>query len=413
MSENLPSSPRIPFFDNIRYLIIFTVVVMHAGSAYSNLVPLWPMPDESKSKSFDVILLIWDIFGMPVLFFIAGYFALPSLRRKKSVGLFLKSKFKHLGIPFVLFLFFVLPVIFYLLKYSRSEISAISPLEYWFQFVLMAADLKVRYFQPSDIFNQGHLWFVSLLIFFFVLFALAYRLKTKLMHGKFESNEKQSSPDAKAVILTLLFVGLATAFGSILVSLFFSDSIQVSIGSILVFQPVKLPMYFGYFLFGIYACSRNWFVQRDLPGPILMWLTACIVFSLAFLDILDAFVKAGPPYSFKILVTVWILSSFLCLAYFVLLSKFAFRHWNSTSKINQSFARNSFYIYLVHVPIVLALQFFFLSWNIPVFVKIIIISVISIALSYAISQYLINPAPKLSIVLLLSGFILFLVFMAP
>ena len=413
MSENIPSRPRIPFFDNLRNLIIVSVVVIHSGSSYANLVPLWPMLDESRSQFFDIFLLIWDIFGIPVLYFIAGYFVLPTLHRKKSVGLFLKSKFKHLGIPFVLFLFFVLPVVFYLIKYAGSEKFSISLLDYWIQFVLMAADFKVGYFNPNDIFDQGHLWFVSLLIFFFILFALAYQLKTKLIPGRLESNEKPSPSDSKAVIFTLLFVGFATAFGSILVSLFFPDSARVNIGNIIFFQPVKFPVYFGYFLFGVYAYSRNWFVQTELPGRILTWLAVCIVLSLAFLGTLDAFMKAGPPYNLKMTVIVYILSSFLCLSYLILLVKFSARHWNNASKINQRFARNSFYIYLVHIPFVLILQFLFLNWDISIFVKFGIVSVVSIALSYAISQYLISPAPKLSIVLLLSGFVLFLVFMTP
>jgi hypothetical protein len=393
--------------------MILSVVVLHAGLAYSNLVPWWPVLDVSRSQFFDIFILIWDTFGIPVLYFIAGYFTLPTLRRRKSVGLFLSSKFKRLGIPFVLSLFLIVPLMPYLGQYTRSENSAISPLEIWIQFVFKATDFKVGYLKPSDIFSHGHLWFVSLLILFFVLFALAYKIKTKLKPDQLESNEINSPPKTKAVILTLIFVGLATALGSILVLRFFSDSSWVNICNILIFQPVRLPLYFGYFLFGIYVYSRNWFVQRDLLGPIIMWLTACIVLSLAFLGAIDAFVKTNPPYNIQMVVTYYMLRSFLCLSFLCLLITFAFRHWNHTSGINQSFSRNSFYIYLIHMPIILILQLFFLNWNISIFVKFTIISALSIILSYAISQYLIKPTPKLSIVLLVSGFILFSVFMAP
>lgn len=412
MSENLPSHPRIPFLDSIRSLMVLSVVVVHSAIAYSNLIPWWPVLDENRSEFFDFFLMSRDIFGIPILYFVAGYFALPALRRKKSVGLFLKYKFKVLGIPFVLFLFFVIPIMIYFLQYARTGSFVISPLEIWIQFLYKAVDLKVGYARPSDLFSHIHLWFVSLLIFFFVLFALACQLKTKLKAEKRESYEIKSAPNTREFILTLLFVGIATALGSILAQQFFLETDWVNIFNILIFQPTKFPIYFGYFLFGIFAYSRNWFIQGDLPGPIIMWLTACIVLSPAFLRILDALAKAGPP-SLVMVVIVSMLRSFLCLAFLVLLIKFAFRHWNSASNFNQMFSRNSLYIYLIHMPLVLTLQFFFLNWDISIFIKFTIILAISISLSYAISQYLIRPAPKLSIALLLSGFILFLVFMPP
>lgn len=398
MNENLPSHPRIFFLDNLRYLMILSVVVLHAGLAYSNLVPWWPVLDSSRNQFFDIFLLIRDTFGMPVLYFIAGYLALPTLHRRKSVGSFLKSKFKRLGIPFILSLFFIVPIMPYLGQYTRSENSAISPFEIWIQFVFGATDLKIGYLKPNDIFSHGHLWFVSLLIFFFVLFALAYQIKITFRPDKLESNEIKSPPKTKTVILTLIFVGLATGLGSIFVSRFFPNSSWVNICNILIFKPVRLPLYFGYFLFGIYVYLRDWFVQRDLPSSVIMWLTACIVLSLAFLGALDTFVKTNPPYNIQIIVTYHMLHSFLCLSFFCLLITFAFRYWNSGSRINQSFARNSFYIYLIHMPIVLILQFFFLNWNISIFVKFAIISALSILLSYTISQYLIKSRPKISIV---------------
>ena len=157
MNENLPSPPRIPFLDNLRSLLILSVVVLHSGLAYSNLVPWWPVLDSSRSQFFDIFLLIRDVFGMPVLYFIAGYLALPTLRRRKSVGLFLRSKFKRLGIPFVLSLFFIVPIMPYLGQYTRSENSGISLFEIWIQFLFRATDLKVGYLKPSDIFSHGHL----------------------------------------------------------------------------------------------------------------------------------------------------------------------------------------------------------------------------------------------------------------
>ena len=89
---------RLLFFDNVRSLAVLLVVLFHAAISYSNVVPWWYVVDSSRSQLFDVFTAILAVFVMPVLFFVAGYFALPSLQHKGPTA-FLKSKFKRLGIP--------------------------------------------------------------------------------------------------------------------------------------------------------------------------------------------------------------------------------------------------------------------------------------------------------------------------
>ena len=101
---NTTSQNRLVFLDNLRYFIVLLVVILHVSISYANVgAPWWYVVDANKHAFFDILIIVLDSFIMPVLFFIAGYFALNSIRQK-TLDAFIVSKLKRLGIP--LFFFF-------------------------------------------------------------------------------------------------------------------------------------------------------------------------------------------------------------------------------------------------------------------------------------------------------------------
>ena len=71
--------------DNLRYLMVVSVLIYHSIGAYATIAPHWIVHD-TGSLMADMIRELFDVFMMPVLFFIAGYFALDSLRKKGAGG---------------------------------------------------------------------------------------------------------------------------------------------------------------------------------------------------------------------------------------------------------------------------------------------------------------------------------------
>jgi len=409
MNKTTHSYPRIQFLDNLRSLMVLLVVVFHAGLSYSHIVRWWPVSDANKSSFFDNFIFIFDTFALQFLYFIAGYFALPTLHRKLNAGIFVKSKLKSLGIPFVICVFFIVPIMPFLGRYTRAITPSVNFWEFWVQFVAGATDLKITYLGSGEIFSRfshGHLWFISLLLFFFIAFALGHKIGAKFKPQSPESCAKNKPPQTQSVIFTLLAVGLATAFGSILVSLFFPTKGWTNIYNVLIFRPVRLPSYLGYFIFGIFAYSKNWFTQKGLPGPVMVWLTGCIILSYAYLGPIRTLFVTHQANNIQAVVTYHLLHSFLGLSIFCLLMIFAFRYWSNASRINQNLAKSSFYIYLVHLPIVLVLQMILLNLSISIFLKFIFVSILSIFVSYGLCHYIIQRSPRLSIALLLSAYVL-------
>ena len=157
------------FMDNLRYLMVIFVVIFHAAISYCNIVPWWSVVDSSKSKLFDIFILVLNSFQMPVLFFISGYFVLPVIRKQGSAA-FAISKLKKLGIPLILLGLFYTPVI----PYIRHVVNTLEPLSYfsyWSLLMKSLSDFSFVYFSDletgkayADFFSQHHLWFISLLL---------------------------------------------------------------------------------------------------------------------------------------------------------------------------------------------------------------------------------------------------------
>ncbi|MBA3031181.1 MAG: acyltransferase family protein [Desulfobacteraceae bacterium] len=113
------SSDRIYFLDNIRYLMVLLVVVLHSGSYVSPHWPVYkPMYNQNPWLLMNLLFFL-DIFMMPVLFFIAGFFALPSFYGKSPLQ-FVKHKLKRLGIPWILGIVLYGPIHVYIWRYSHG-----------------------------------------------------------------------------------------------------------------------------------------------------------------------------------------------------------------------------------------------------------------------------------------------------
>src|SRR5690606_24277751 len=81
-SERLDDTGRLHFLDHLRAITILLVIVLHASMTYMAYPPAWWYVIEPKnSQVFTMLVLGLDVPIMQILFFIAGFFAFPSLER--------------------------------------------------------------------------------------------------------------------------------------------------------------------------------------------------------------------------------------------------------------------------------------------------------------------------------------------
>lgn len=103
MSEQpsiIGSKNRIHFFDHVRIIMMPCVVLYHAVKAYGTTTPDHPVHDINPLLFSDYVRWTFDVFMMPVFFFVAGNFSLRSLK-SRSLMSFLVGKIKRLGIPWL------------------------------------------------------------------------------------------------------------------------------------------------------------------------------------------------------------------------------------------------------------------------------------------------------------------------
>lgn len=398
---------RIFFFDNVRYLLVFLVVIFHMTCSYSHYSTWWAVNDDN-SIFFDYIFRFLNVFLMPALFFIAGYFALPSLHRY-GTWLFLQKKIIRLGIPWLIGILLLGPIRIYIYEYSRG----IEGLNLWRRFVINvqeAAMFHTGFRNSYDQFNHVHLWFLSLLLFFFFVLALVNH-GLSFRDRKLSPDRQVKEPSIKSIFSVLVLVSMVTTILTLIMYLLFIKEAgkepAVIIATVLQFQPTSVCLYGICFALGIYTFHKNWFSSRKIPGNPLAWLVLTLSLLLAIEMIYASLISRFTPTLGASYVTI---KSFLVFSIIMTLMTFGGRCWNSGSKLNRLLAKNSYTIYLIHFVIVLSIQLLMYKWwDVSIYLKFVIGSILALALSFLFSEFLARRYPKSSIMGMVSLFVVLVI----
>ncbi len=185
------AKPRLYFIDNLRWLMIIFVVLMHVNVTYSMLGG-WYYIEKAKLDVFQTIY--FGIYGsftqayfMGFLFFIAGYFV-PGSFDRKGFGTFSKERLIRLGIPTLLYMLVIHPLTIAILgHYQHWNLNI--PYEY------------AKYIRTFDfIGSTGPLWFALALL----IFSLVYAALRKSGVGKQQETHKTLMQSTQNKYLELL-----------------------------------------------------------------------------------------------------------------------------------------------------------------------------------------------------------------
>lgn len=396
-SQQPTSIERIFFFDHIRYLMVLLVVVLHSSCAYSRYADWWWANDVNE-RVFDHLLTFLGLFLMPVLFFIAGYFALPSIQSKGPL-VFIKNKLKRFGIPLILGVFLAGPYLMYIRTFQINPEAA----DYWLKFnhnIYYAAAFRTGFIRSVDGFQHHHFWFISLLLIFFVVFALFQKFGFM-----FTTTSKQTSK--KSMLLAFLIAGSVATFialiiHGILIKMGIWRDPWLIVASLIQFQPTFIAMYVIYFILGVFAYSRNWFKDGGVPGHYLLWAGLSVVLLGAFYYVRDEIMQIGfsgsiVPGHFRVIYVG--IRHFIVFTFLLAFISFSMKHWSRSSKLNDALSANSYNIYLVHMVFVVTIQSLLNQWILGMaYLKFSLVVLGSVILSFCVSHFSIRPYPKRSII---------------
>lgn len=388
---------RVFYLDNIRYFLVLLVVVLHAACAYSNHLPYWAVNDDN-SKFFDGTVRFLGVFLMPGLFFISGYFTLPSFRKQNyETWGFIRKKLFRLGIPWLIGVALFSPIYLFVFEYTRLELEQLSLWSCFLKKTQGAFSFYTGIITSPSQFHHVHLWFISLLLFFFICFAILHKGKNRLLGS---SPEISKAPSQKSILLTIFLVALLSALITFFMHGIFANSANkrpwLIVGSLIQFQPTHVTLYLLNFSLGIYAYHKKWFSNGKAPGHFFFWLLLSAVLWFCSEKV---FVLLVQGFSMKLAATYVLIKPLLYFSILLTLISFGINYWQSSSKINRTLSNNSYTIYLIHLFFVLVMQLLLQNrWDISIYTKFAIVSFSSILLSIVCSQYVIQKFPKRSVV---------------
>ncbi len=338
---------RLDYLDAVRAFALLLGIVFHAGLSLLPMYIGWAVMDVSTSGLVAAFTLVSHSFRMELFFLIAGFFSRMTFHGKGAAG-FLSMRLVRIGIPFVIGWFLLRPLVVsgWIMggESLRGDVDILAGLVGGFATLLAL---------PKDLFVGTHLWFLYYLMLITAITLLArWVLK--------------AAPAVDAAVTRFADKGIAwistSSLGLIALAIPTAGALWFMAGwgmdtpdqSLVPDLPV-LAIYGGCFAFG-------WLLHRQQPllGAFARltasrWLL-CAAAVAASLVLAGFQSDPGHP-QLRIYRAAFVISYALMMWSLVALSIGVFkRFFDRPSRTVRYVADASYWLYLVHLPIVVWLQ---------------------------------------------------------
>ena len=360
---------RLYYLDNLRAVAVLGVLLLHTSICYMVAAPQWwYVVDPDVSLVFTVIVLVVDVPVMSAMFLVAGYFAMPSLRRRRAGG-FVKEKLVRLGVPWVFGVVVLAPAVTYLSFLSRG--ISMPYLQFW----------ATEFWGPM--YQQSVFWFLGVLLALFLLLAAAVTVKPGLLQ---RPTVARAAPWRAVLTVSAVAVVAAAAF-----SPFFGLDDWHPVGWVFMIQPARIALYPAFFILGIHAERQGWLTGSGWRPSARFWIPATLLSGVAYLAFRVATSSTAVP------VRVVGAAAFVAFCVSGVLAALAgFSRWGDRStRTWRALSDNSFGIYYVHPLVLYPGAWALVGVAVPGALKAVVLLAVTVALSLAISAGILRRAPVL------------------
>lgn len=347
MKKTLSEPGRLYYLDAVRAFALLLGIVFHASLSFMPVYIGWAVMDVSTHLAVSIFAFISHSFRMELFFLIAGFFSHMTFHAKGARA-FLKTRWVRIVVPFTVAWFILRPMV--VSGWSMGAQSLQGDVDIIQGIISGFVSLRSL---PDNLFTGTHLWFLYYLIII-TLFVLLLRLL--LSANGSVRNRLSNGLDKVVVWFCHSPFAVFIAAPLIAVCLWFMNQwgMDTPDKSLVPHVPVFL-IYAGFFVFG-WLLHR----QRDLIVVFsrLTWLkiSLCVVSMLSALILSEYSMKTGhPQYTF--------LKAGFCLSYALMMWSLVtitiglFRRWLAhPSQLVRYLADASYWLYLIHLPIVVWLQ---------------------------------------------------------
>jgi ABC-type multidrug transport system ATPase subunit/peptidoglycan/LPS O-acetylase OafA/YrhL len=370
-------SHRLHSLDAVRGFALLVGVAFHAVLSFMPGWPpgLWAIADNSPSQFLSDAAFVTHIFRMSLFFFIAGFFG-RLLYQKLGAGGFWANRGKRIAVPLIVGWIVIFPMIAVVWTIGVTKaMGGVTP--------------PAPPAGPPGSFPLTHLWFLYQLLLTYAavlgLRAIIVRLDPNQKLRCFVDQVVSSGIRTGAAVFTL-GIPLAVALFA-LPMWFYWAGIPTPDQSLIPQVPASVG-------FGT-AFIVGWLVHRAsiaaLPAMEKRWLVhlALAVGVTAVLMVImrrhplaePGFTKNAYAYLFGVAVWSWVLG----------LTGAALRFLSGFSPVRRYIADASYWIYIMHLPVVAAIQVWVGHWPLHWSVKYPFVVIVSFAILFASYHWLVRP----------------------
>jgi peptidoglycan/LPS O-acetylase OafA/YrhL len=381
--SNVFSTPRLYFLDNLRILLAVLVVMHHVGQPYGP-GGSWLIPADPSSFIGTIVLGSFMAINMSFfigLFFMISAYFVPGSYEHKGAGTFYKDRLVRLGVPIVVFMALVLPVMLYLLH----GVGVTSFGDYYHH-----TYLTIKGLLEGQGLSLWHLWFLEQLL----IFSGFYVLWRKATGGrKQESPRKMAFPSNFAIAVFAVALGLAM----FAVRIIFPLNLWLPFIS---FEPAHYPEYIALFAVGILAFRNGWL--NAIPAATARkWGCITVLAIVSIIPMLAIFpvstITAGGLTLASLALSLW--EAVVCVGMCISLIYLFRTGFNVEGKFTKALADNTFTVYLIHVPVIVSLQYLLEGVNIHPLLKFAIVCLVGVPTCFLLSHYVVRRLPYAKYVL--------------
>lgn len=365
---------RLFFLDNLKMFIVNLMIVFHLAMCYMAYAPeWWYVVDQKHSDLFFTLFIMWaDIFIMPIMFFVAGYFGIMSLK-KHGGNKWWKGRLKRITLPWIVGAALFAAPTSYLTLYSRNV-----PMDF------MTFCNTLFFYDPQTggsgvFFSHVQYWYLGILTVLYLLMHWFSKVHPAML--------EQSAPSkpGKLMLWCLFIMIFCNIFAIGLMT--GNDDLWIHLSYFLVLQPCRILLYVLFIFLGAYAWKHQWFSGEGYRPSCLKWLPFFCLVSVAY-PVWAIFGKlfATSLYEFLLIKAIF-QASLLMSAVFGLLALFS-RFLDGTNRFWGEMAANSYTMYYCHMQIVFPVAYFLLPIDLPAGAKWIMACAIGLVLTYCVSKLL-------------------------
>jgi len=363
---NSTAESRLYYFDNLRAFAMIAGVFFHAALAYSPMSHgIWFTSDAEQSVVVDWISWFTHLFRMPLFFVIAGFFV-AYLVINRGMGNMLWNRCKRIVFPFIIFWPLCMWAIVAGMVWAATHVEQKSPL------LQMIAYAMANPGTPPPPPTTMHLWFLYNLMFFCLFTWILGYINFNWI--------KQKISQLHPIVLLILFPLLLTPA-------------LTQVAAPIPAPESFFPQLWSFGFFGLFFAAGYFIYQQEnfldkfknyslflLIGSIGIYV---FYFSLlpeafSFIPAADSFAKKLLLGSLEAIIACWM--TLFC----VVTGK---KCLNFRNRFLRFLSDSSYWIYIVHLPIIFAVQYKLMDSDFSLITKYSLS--VTITLAIAIVSYLI------------------------